>query len=140
MTSTASAASNAHASRAQRPTSDQTQRLDKWLWFARMFKSRTEAARMCASRHLRLDGRVIEKAHVAVRAGSVISFPKAGGVMVVKVCGIASARQSPALARTLYDDLAHTATDSGALRHGLYAPITDLAHRADQPPTCHCGH
>lgn len=83
----------------------QSQRLDKWLWFARLFKTRAEAAEVCASRHLRLDGRVIDKPHAAVRMGSVISFPKAGKVVVVKVEGIADHRGPFNIARHLYADL-----------------------------------
>lgn len=82
-----------------------SQRLDKWLWFARFFKSRSEAANMCTSRHLRLDGRVIEKPHATVRVGSVISFPRNGCVVVVKVEGIPERRGPFILARTLYKDL-----------------------------------
>lgn len=83
----------------------QSQRLDKWLWFARLFKTRAEAAEVCASRHLRLDGRVVDKPHAAVRMGSVISFPKAGKVVVVKVEGIADHRGPFNAARHLYVDL-----------------------------------
>lgn len=82
-----------------------TQRLDKWLWFARLFKTRAEAAEMCASRHLRMDGRVVDKPHAAVRIGSVISFPKAGRVVVVKVEGFAERRGPYSTARHLYCDL-----------------------------------
>lgn len=84
------------------------QRLDKWLWFARLFRSRSEAADMCQSRHLRLDGRVIDKCHATVRPGSVISFPKAGHVVVVRVRDTAEARGPFSVARQLYDDLSPT--------------------------------
>ena len=47
-----------------------SQRLDKWLWFARLFKTRAEAAAVCSSRHLRMDGRIVDKPHAAVRVGS----------------------------------------------------------------------
>lgn len=82
-----------------------SQRLDKWLWFARLFKTRVEAAAMCSSRHLRMDGRVVDKPHALVRVGSVISFPKAGRVIVVKVEGMAERRGPYATARLLYSDL-----------------------------------
>lgn len=82
-----------------------SQRLDKWLWFARLFKTRAEAAAMCSSRHLRMDGRVVDKPHAAVRLGSVISFPKAGRVIVVKVEGFAERRGPYSTARLLYCDM-----------------------------------
>lgn len=91
------------------------QRLDKWLWFARLFKTRPEAAAMCGSRHLRMDGRVVDKPHALVRVGSVISFPKAGRVMVVKVEGMAERRGPYATARLLYSDLSPAPSGGAAV-------------------------
>ena len=51
---------------------DEALRLDKWLWFARFCKSRTQASALCAAGRLRLDGTVIHRAHQAVRAGAEI--------------------------------------------------------------------
>lgn len=90
-----------------------SQRLDKWLWFARLFKTRVEAAAMCSSRHLRMDGRVVDKPHALVRVGSVISFPKAGRVVVVKVEGMAERRGPYATARLLYTDLSPQPAGAG---------------------------
>lgn len=90
-----------------------SQRLDKWLWFARLFKTRVEAAAMCSSRHLRMDGRVVDKPHALVRVGSVISFPKAGRVIVVRVEGMAERRGPYSTARLLYTDLSPRPADSG---------------------------
>jgi ribosome-associated heat shock protein Hsp15 len=83
----------------------QVQRLDKWLWFARFFKNREEAARLCESRHLRLDGRVIDRAHASVRVGGVIAFPKGNEVLVIRVKALAHRRGPACEARSLYDDL-----------------------------------
>lgn len=90
------------------------QRLDKWLWFARLFKTRPQAAAMCSSRHLRMDGRVVDKPHALVRVGSVISFPKAGRVIVVKVEGMAERRGPYASARLLYSDLSPAPSGAAA--------------------------
>jgi ribosome-associated heat shock protein Hsp15 len=80
-------------------------RLDKFLWYARLFKSRSDAARLCESRHLRLDGRVIDKAHAAVRIGSVISFPRFGKVIIVRVLALPETRISPSMKAGVYQDL-----------------------------------
>ncbi|TRW18390.1 RNA-binding S4 domain-containing protein [Glacieibacterium frigidum] len=80
-------------------------RLDKWLWFARLSKSRTDAQRLCESRHLRLDGRVIDRASALVRAGSVVSFARADEVIVVRVEGLSDRRGPFVEARELYTDL-----------------------------------
>jgi ribosome-associated heat shock protein Hsp15 len=83
-------------------------RLDKFLWYARLLKSRTEAARLCESRHLRIDGRVIGKAHAAVRVGSVISFPRHGSVIIVRVLALPPRRGTPATKACLFQDLSRT--------------------------------
>ena len=80
-------------------------RLDKWLWFARLTKTRGDAQRLCESRHLRLDGRVIDRPSALVRAGSVVSFPKHDEVVVVRVEGLAERRGPFVEARELYTDL-----------------------------------
>ncbi len=80
-------------------------RLDKWLWFARLAKSRSAAQDLCESRRLRIDGRVIDRASALVRAGSVVSFPKDDEVVVIRVEGLAERRGPYEEARQLYTDL-----------------------------------
>lgn len=96
-------------------------RLDKWLWFARLTKSRTDAQRLCESRHLRLDGRVIDRPSALVRAGSVVSFPKHDDVVVVRVLGLAERRGPFVEARELYDDLTRGRAGETALTGALVA-------------------
>ena len=86
-------------------------RLDKWLWFARLTKTRTAAQGLCESRRLRIDGRVIDRASALVRAGAVLSFPRGDEVIVVRVEGLASARGPYDEARQLYTDLSARATN-----------------------------
>ena len=81
-------------------------RLDKWLWFARLAKSRSAAQTLCESRRLRLDGRVIDRASALVRAGSVLSFLRDDEVIIVRVEGLAERRGPYDEARHLYTDLA----------------------------------
>ena len=80
-------------------------RLDKWLWFARLAKSRSAAQTLCESRRLRLDGRVIDRASALVRAGSVLSFLRDDEVIIVRVEGLAERRGPSEEARHLYTDL-----------------------------------
>jgi ribosome-associated heat shock protein Hsp15 len=81
------------------------QRLDKWLWSARFFKTRTRAAALCAEGKIRMSGRVISKAHVTVRVGDVLTFPLGRHIRVVKVLALAERRGPAAEARALYEDL-----------------------------------
>ncbi len=86
-------------------------RLDKWLWFARLTRSRSDAQALCESRRLRIDGRVIDRASAIVRAGAVVTFPKADEVVVVRVEGIAERRGPYEEARQLYTDLTSRISD-----------------------------
>lgn len=94
-------------------------RLDKWLWFARLTKSRSDAQRLCESRHLRLDGRVIDRPSALVRAGSVVSFPKHDDVVVVRVLGLAERRGPFVEACQMYADLTRRRAEGAALPHQM---------------------
>jgi ribosome-associated heat shock protein Hsp15 len=80
-------------------------RLDKFLWFARIVKTRALAQQMAEQGRLRLNGRVVDKAHAIVRAGDVLSFARNGAVRVLKVEALPARRGPPAEARTLYSEL-----------------------------------
>lgn len=82
-----------------------SQRLDKWLWYARFFKSRSLATRFCASGRLRVNGAVAGKAHYPLRVGDVLTFPKGPYIRVVRVRDLGRRRGPPSEARTLYEDL-----------------------------------
>jgi len=83
-----------------------TQRLDKWLWCARFFKSRSAAARFCDEGKLRVSGQVTNKAHYGLRPGDVLTFPLGPHIRVIRVMVLAGRRGPPAEARSLYEDLA----------------------------------
>jgi ribosome-associated heat shock protein Hsp15 len=81
------------------------QRLDKWLWHARVVKARSSAAALVAAGHVRING-VREKApgH-AIKAGDVLTIGLDRSVRVLRVVGFAERRGDAAAARVLYDDL-----------------------------------
>ncbi len=81
------------------------ERLDKWLWQARFFKSRSLAAKAVLGRRIRVNQEVITKAHYKVRPGDVLTFPHGDVVRVVRVVDFAVTRGPATFARTLYDDL-----------------------------------
>jgi len=85
--------------------SGQSLRVDKWLWYARFFKSRTLAARMCGARALRINGTRVTKAHHALKAGDVLTFPLGRQIRVIRVCALGTRRGPATEARTLYEDL-----------------------------------
>jgi ribosome-associated heat shock protein Hsp15 len=81
------------------------QRLDKWLWRARFFKTRTLAAKLCNGGHVRSGGNPITKAHHQVRTGDVLTFAQGRYIRVVKVLALGTRRGPATEARTLYEDL-----------------------------------
>ena len=87
-------------------TEDDARRLDKWLWFARFFRSRTLASKLCAAGKIRIGGEIVRKAHYLVRAGDVLTFPQGPHIRVVRVLRIGDRRGPATEARTLYEDLA----------------------------------
>lgn len=81
-------------------------RIDKWLWHARFFKSRTSASTFCESGRLRVNGQVVAKAHQAVEPGDVLTFPLGPNIRVVRVTALGTRRGPAPEARSLYEDLA----------------------------------
>ena len=82
-----------------------SQRLDKFLWFARIVKTRALAQELAEQGRLRLNGRVIDKAHTIVRLGDVLSFAQHGEVRVLKIEALPVRRGPPAEARALYSEV-----------------------------------
>jgi ribosome-associated heat shock protein Hsp15 len=83
----------------------ETLRLDKFLWFARIVKTRGLAQQMAEEGRLRISGRVVDRAHCPVRVGDVLSFAQRGGVRVLKVDSLPIRRGPPAEARSLYTEV-----------------------------------
>jgi ribosome-associated heat shock protein Hsp15 len=86
-------------------------RVDKFLWFARLTRTRSLAQQVASAGHMRLDGRVIASAHAAVRAGSVISYPLHGRVRVIRVEALPARRGPAEEARRHYTDLSEPRSD-----------------------------
>ncbi len=80
-------------------------RLDKWLWYARFFKTRSLAARECKAHKIRINGTIFAKSSATVKVGDVLTFPKADDVKVVKILVIGERRGPAPEAQTLYEDL-----------------------------------
>ncbi|MCV2865153.1 RNA-binding S4 domain-containing protein [Defluviimonas sp. WL0075] len=80
-------------------------RIDKWLWQARFFKSRTLAAERVAAGAVRLNGQRLFKPAHPVGAGDVLTFAQGGVIRVVRVLAAGTRRGPAAEARLLYADL-----------------------------------
>ena len=84
-------------------------RLDKWLWQARFFKSRSRAGRLCREGRVRVAGAVAAGADRPVRPGDVLTFPQARAIRVVRVLALGRRRGPAPEARALYEGVAEPA-------------------------------
>ncbi|MDX5361584.1 MAG: RNA-binding S4 domain-containing protein [Alphaproteobacteria bacterium] len=84
---------------------DEAQRIDRWLWCARFFKSRTLAGKAVASGPFRLNGTPVSKPSVLVKPGDTLTFTLGDRVRVVRVVAPGLRRGPAPEARTLYEDL-----------------------------------
>lgn len=89
------------------------QRIDKWLWFARVVKTRALAQELAESGKVRVNGRKIDAAAQPVRVGDVLTIGLRGRVLVLEVLGFAERRGAYPEARTLYRDRSVAATGDG---------------------------
>ena len=83
--------------------SPQALRIDKWLWHARLCKTRGLAQRKAAAGLIRLNGQRIEKASALVHPGDVLTLPKASTVLALRVLALGARRGPPMEARALYE-------------------------------------
>lgn len=82
-----------------------SQRLDKWLWFARVAKSRTLAAAAVAEGKIKVNRLRAEKASQSVKVGDVITSRLTRTIRVLRVAGLGARRGPAAEAKLLYEDL-----------------------------------
>jgi ribosome-associated heat shock protein Hsp15 len=81
------------------------QRIDKWLWHARMVRTRTDAAALTTAGFVRLNGKRMTAASHPVRIGDVVTVALDRTVRVVRVVGLCEQRGGAPVARALYRDL-----------------------------------
>jgi len=90
---------------------EQSMRLDRYLWFARLVKTRTLAQELAYDGRLRLDGRVIERASAPVRVGNILTFALRGHVRVLRVEALPARRGPAPEAHACYSELTAGAND-----------------------------
>jgi ribosome-associated heat shock protein Hsp15 len=81
------------------------QRLDKWLWFARLAKSRTLAARLVEEGQVRVNRVKVEKPAVTIKPGDVLTLSLEAQIRVLRVLNPGTRRGPAAEASTLYEDV-----------------------------------
>lgn len=98
---------------------DDRVRIDKWLWFARLAKTRTIAQKLAVSGRVRINRRKTENAARPVKIGDVLTITLDSGVRVLRVSAIGSRRGPASEAQLLYEDL---------------SPKTDMSPRTPSRP------
>jgi len=78
-------------------------RLDKWLWAARFFKTRTLAAHACEMGRIEANGQHAKAAR-DVRVGDQLQIKNDGGIFQVEVLGLSDMRGPASVAQTLYNE------------------------------------
>ncbi|NEX47369.1 RNA-binding S4 domain-containing protein [Rhodobacter sp. ETT8] len=85
-------------------------RLDKWLWQARFFKSRSLCAEVIEGGHCRVNGQRTLKPGYSVGVGDVLTFAQGKQIRVIKVQALGLRRGPATEAQQLYLDLDPNAT------------------------------
>jgi ribosome-associated heat shock protein Hsp15 len=88
------------------------QRLDKWLWFARVVKTRSLAARLVTEGHVRMNGRRTETPAHAVAPGDVLTIALERQVRVLRVVAPGLRREGYQDAKLLFEELTPPKTSS----------------------------
>jgi ribosome-associated heat shock protein Hsp15 len=108
--------------REKEPGAQASVRLDRWLWAARFYKTRSLAAQACWAGKVRANGQPA-KPHKPVRAGDVVSLPGAsgwGGRREFAVAALAERRGPASQARLLYEPRSGDTPPSAAEGEGAF--------------------
>jgi ribosome-associated heat shock protein Hsp15 len=89
-------------------------RLDRFLFFIRLLKSRTQAQALLEEGRTRIDGRRVEKVSEPVRVGATITVPLRGDVRVIRVLSLPLRRGPAPEARACYEVLGVDGADRPA--------------------------
>lgn len=85
-------------------------RLDKWLWQARFFKSRSLAAEVIEAGHVRVNGTRISRPGRDVAEGDTLTFPQGQRIRLIRITALGHRRGPATEAQGLYLDLDPPAT------------------------------
>jgi ribosome-associated heat shock protein Hsp15 len=94
-------------------TGPATLRLDKWLWYARLCKTRSLAARLCAAGAVELAGTPAIRPAQPVRVGDTLAIRHGGWRQQIEILALGERRGPAPEARLLYREIAAPARLSG---------------------------
>jgi ribosome-associated heat shock protein Hsp15 len=93
-------------------------RLDRYLFFIRLLKSRTLAQRLIEEGNARVDGKRVTKSSEEVGVGSVIALPLRGQVRILRVVALPSRRGPASEAKTCYEEVAEVPDSANVSQQG----------------------
>ena len=88
------------------------QRIDKWLWHARVVRTRTAAAALVTAGNVRLNGERVGATSQPVKAGDVVTIALDRAVRVLKVTGFAERRADANAARLICEDMSPISSEA----------------------------
>ena len=98
------------------------QRIDRFLWHARLVRTRTLAAKLAAAGHVRVNGKRIDAPGRGLKIGDVLTVAISRDVRVLKVIAFAERRGGSAVAGRLYEDLSPPSPTPKPVRADSPAP------------------
>ena len=109
-------------------------RLDKWLWYARFFKTRALASKAISNGRFRLNGDLMSKPHRQANCGQVLTFSQGARIRVVRIKALGLRRGPAKEAALLFDDLAPVVPAAGNKKLSP-SPAFENRHAGDGRPT-----
>ena len=104
-------------------TEQDSLRVDKYLWFARFFKTRSLATKRANEGRIRINGNKIKKSSDTVRIGDILTFVQGNEIRVIRVLNLGTRRGPAQEAQSLYEDITPNEDTDMATRDKLLAKM-----------------
>ncbi|MEC7628578.1 MAG: RNA-binding S4 domain-containing protein [Pseudomonadota bacterium] len=104
-------------------TEQDSLRVDKYLWFARFFKTRSLATKRANGGRIRINGNKIKKSSDTVRIGDILTFAQGNEIRVIRVLNLGTRRGPAQEAQSLYEDITPNEDTDEALIDKLLAKM-----------------
>lgn len=104
-------------------TEQNSLRVDKYLWFARFFKTRSLATKRANGGRIRINGNKIKKSSDTVRIGDILTFAQGNEIRVIRVLNLGTRRGPAPEAQSLYEDITPNEDTDEATRDKLLAKM-----------------
>ena len=104
-------------------TQQDSLRVDKYLWFARFFKTRSLATKRANGGRIRINGSKIKKSSDTVRIGDILTFVQGNEIRVIRVLNLGTRRGPAQEAQSLYEDITPNEDTDMATRDKLLAKM-----------------